>query len=703
MWFGAWIGDELLFSVPADSKKNSDSRPVAPLLVEPIVGIDLGTTNSLVAVASWPLAGSAAERSPRILADESGRKLLPSVVRFEPGGRAVVGHEARDAGTAYPLSTVASVKRLMGRSLADAAADLTYLSYAVVEGAGNTARVSIPMVGGEAKVVTPQEVSAVMLAALRDRAEAALGVPVRKAVITVPAYFDDSQRQATRDAGRLAGLEVVRIVAEPTAAALAYGLGLRAGAGAGVGAGLTDQIIVVYDFGGGTFDVSVLRLVAGGSDGGGAGGAGGGGDGGDGGGGNAMSGSVAADAFQVLATSGDTHLGGDDIDHLLIDVLVRELCARFGMEAGELSPGLKRELAVAAERAKVVLSSAETAEVFVQIDSVRSFRREIGREEFDTLIGPLIERTLECCRRAMRDAKKQLAGEAVGAVVMVGGSTRIPLVRQLVGLEFGREPYTALDPDLVVALGAAVQAGVLMEQAAGKGRSAVLLDVIPLSMGIETLGGAVAKVVMRNSAVPLRAKEMFSTSIDSQTSITLKVLQGEREMAADCRELGTFYLRGIPPMPAGIPQVRVEFAVDVSGILSVSAVELRSGKRAAVQIVPNFGLSSEEIERIERESVVHARSDMKRHRMADLVANSSLDLHWIDRQFVRHGEKLEAKERQVLSDAIANLRGFVERAKRQVALGEAGVDADAFAAAKESLDRASMRLHEISITESLRV
>jgi len=666
--------------VPADSVKNSESLPAAPSTasstVEPIVGIDLGTTNSLVAVASWPVGGSAAERSPRILSDASGRNLLPSVVRFEPDGGVVVGHEARDAGAKYPLSTVASVKRLMGRSLADAAADLPYLSYRVVEGSGNTARVAVPLAGEGQKVVTPQEVSAIVLAALRDRAEAALGAPVRKAVITVPAYFDDSQRQATRDAGRLAGLEVVRIVAEPTAAALAYGLGLRAGAG------LTDQIIVVYDFGGGTFDVSVLRLVAGGGDvGGGAGGS-----------------AVAADAFQVLATSGDTHLGGDDIDNLLVDVFVRELCAQFGMEAGELSPGLRRELAVAAERAKVALSGAESAEVFVLINSVRSYRRVIGRDEFEKLIGPLVERTLECCRRAMRDARKQLGGEAVGAVVLVGGSTRIPLVRRAIGQEFGREPYTALDPDLVVALGAAVQAGVLMEQAAGKGRSAVLLDVIPLSMGIETVGGAVAKVVMRNSAVPLRATEMFSTSVDAQMSITLKVLQGEREMAADCRELGTFYLRGIPAMPAGIPQVRVEFAVDVSGILSVSAVELRSGKRAAVQIVPNFGLSGEEIERIERESLVHARSDMKRHRMADLVANSALDLHWIDRQFVRHGAKLEAEDRRALAEAIDTLRGYLARARADAE----AVDADAFQGAKETLDRASMRLHEISIVESLR-
>ena len=589
----------------------------------------------------------------------------------------------------FPLSTVASVKRLMGRSLTDATADLPYLSYVVVNGAGNTARVSIPMLGGVAKVVTPQEVSAVVLAALRDQAEAALGVPVRKVVITVPAYFDDSQRQATRDSGRLAGLEVVRIVAEPTAAALAYGLGLRAGAG------LTDQIIVVYDFGGGTFDVSVLRLAAGKSD-----------------SDKDSTNAVAADAFQVLATSGDTHLGGDDIDNLLADVFVRELCAQFAMQSPQLSAGTRRELAMAAERAKVLLSDAESAEILVQIDANRVYKRKIERQEFEKLIGPLVERTLECCRRAMRDAKKQLAGEAVCAVVMVGGSTRIPLVRQKISAEFALEPYTALNPDLVVALGAAVQAGVLMEQAAGKGRTAVLLDVIPLSMGIETIGGAVAKIVMRNSAVPLRATEMFSTSVDAQSSITLKVLQGEREMAADCRELGTFYLRGIPPMPAGIPQVRVEFAIDVSGILSVSAVELRSGKRAAVQIAPNFGLSSEEIDRIERESVLHARSDMKRHRMADLVANSSLDLHWIQRQVTRHGEKLEPDNRRALSDAITRLREFVDRAKAAAAATEpaktvegaeaAGIDANAFTAAKEALDLASMRLHEISITESLK-
>ncbi len=646
----------------------------ATTAVEPIVGIDLGTTNSLVAVAMWPLTGDAAARAPRVLPDDAGLAMCPSVVRFGEG-EPVVGVEAKQRAAEFPLTTVGSVKRLMGRSLADAAGDLPYLSYKVVAGPAATARVEVP-VGDGVKVVSPQEVSAYVLRALREQASARLGVPVRKAVVTVPAYFDDAQRQATRDAGRIAGLEVVRIVNEPTAAALAYGLGLRAGSG------LRDQVIVVYDFGGGTFDVSVLRLVAG--------------EAGGGAGGEAGP-AAAADAFQVLSTAGDTHLGGDDVDHLVMQWLLGEIAAEAGQEIAAV-PGVRSAVQAAAERAKIALSDAESTEVVLPLPGGRRLVRVLGRGQLEAMIMPLVERTLECCKRAMRDAAKQLAGESVSAVVMVGGSTRIPLVRRRVAEVFGCEPYTAVDPDQVVALGAAVQAGVLMQQQAGLGRSAVLLDVLPLSLGLETVGGAVAKLIFRNSATPCRASEMFSTSVDGQTSIKLSVLQGEREMAADCRLLGTFHLRGIPPMPAGIPQVRVEFAVDANGVLSVSAVEQRSGKRAAVQIVPNHGLSAEEVERIELESFKHAREDMTRHRIADLIANSALDLHWINRQLKQHAAKLETASREQLEGAVTRLSELAAAARQDWR----SVSADEFHKVKESLDRASMRLHEVAIAESLR-
>lgn len=648
---------------------------------EPIIGIDLGTTNSLAAYCDG--------RGPRILEGPDGQRLLPSVVRYgEADGRVeAVGREARQHAVEHPHNTIHSAKRLMGRSARDVEGELAYLPYEVVEGGQNTARVKI----GD-KLFSPQEISAVILTELRRWAESALGVPVRKAVVTVPAYFDDAQRQATRDAGRIAGLDVVRIVNEPTAAALAYNLGFGVG-DSGLGKKKTDgsvplstklnpeacgsepqpptpnpqsptsQTVAVFDLGGGTFDVSILRLM------------------------HTDNGRV----DQVLATAGDTHLGGDDVDRMIVELIQQEVREQFG-ETIEFPASTRQAFRNFAEAMKVRLSTEEAAPVEVDLgaDSAgkpRVYRLTLTLDEFETMIQPWVEKTIRCCEQALRSAK--CSTDDIGRVVMVGGSTRIPLVRKRVGELFKTEPYTALNPDEVVALGAAVQGSIL----AGINTDMLLLDVIPLSLGIETMGGAVSKLIMANSTIPAQATEMFSTYVDGQTNIKVHVLQGERELVRDCRSLGEFELKGIPPMPAGLPKVEVTFLVDANGVLNVRAVEKRSEKRASIQIVPNHGLTREEVNRMEAESYEHAADDMKAHRLIDLRNQARLDIRAIEKQLTKVGDGLDAGYRNQIETKVARVKALVDAPD---------ADADRFHEALDAMDKSTVRLAEIAIAKTLR-
>jgi Fe-S protein assembly chaperone HscA len=530
---------------------------------ERVVGIDLGTTNSLVAFMEGP--------TPVVIPGEDGERLVPSVVAWTDNG-VVVGNAARGTLMADSASAVYSAKRLMGRDIEDVQGELKLFPFKLAEGlkAGEVLKVSV---GG--LMLTPPEISAYVLLQLKKNAERFFGGPVTKAVITVPAYFNDAQRQATKDAGRIAGLEVLRLVNEPTAAALAYGLDKN-----------KDGLIAVYDFGGGTFDVSILKLHEG--------------------------------IFEVVATGGDTHLGGDDIDNLMIAIALDDIAGDLGEDVrgnGEAVQAVRK----AVIEAKILLSSADGATLDVELPSGKRYLRQISREQFEGLIAGVIARTAAPCKQALKDAGWSAA--QIDEVVLVGGSTRIPAVRALVDDLFdmkarGKKPHTELNPDEVVALGAAVQAQILAGGSAAT-EDLLLLDVTPLSLGIEALGGVVAKIIQRNSTIPASATEHFTTGVDGQTNVAIHVVQGEREMAKDCRSLARFDLKGIPPMVAGLPRIEVKFLIDANGILHVSAREQRSGKEAEVEVKPTYGLTDEQVETMILDSFDNAESDIQERQMIE--------------------------------------------------------------------------------------